>query len=178
MIFLQLLKWNREETKKENCTLYCSLKAFSLVVVTSLWPQQAGILRLKYGGIQGGREGVPAFEPLSDPYSLLLSAWEHKFLDADGPARTKPNLSAPKYWWSPWAEGVWKTQLLFSSPGDGDSECSFLVSWASPRQDHTLQGTLEQAFRLVPTVRAEKEALGRETPSGVLTMPILEAQIR
>ena len=40
----------------------------------------------------GRKEGVPAFEPLSDLYSLLLSAWEHKFPDADGPASTKPNL--------------------------------------------------------------------------------------
>ena len=55
MIFLQLLKWNREETrkkKKQNCTLYSSLKALSLVGITSLLPQQAGIPRLKYGGFR------------------------------------------------------------------------------------------------------------------------------
>ena len=37
-----------------------------------------------------------------------------------------------------------------------------------PRQDHTLQGTWMQAFRLVFAVRAEKEALGRQKPSGVI----------
>ena len=129
-------------------------------------PEQAGILRLKYGGIQGGK-GVPAFEPLSDLCSLLLSAWEHKFPDADRPASTQPNLSAPKYWWSPWAEGVWETQLLASSPGDGAAGCSVLVSRASPRPNHTLQGASTQAFSLVFAGRAEKEALGREKPSGV-----------
>ena len=36
----------------------------SLVPDMSLWPQQAGIPRRKYGGIQGGKEDVLAFEPL------------------------------------------------------------------------------------------------------------------
>ena len=170
MILLELLNWNREgqnkKQQKKNCALCSSLKAFSLVGLTSLRPEQAGVPRLKYGGF---REEGRVCQHLSPSQTCIprSSAWEHKFPDADGPASTQPNLSAPQYWWSPQAEGVWKTQLLSSSPGDGDSECSFLVSRASPRQDHTLQGTSMQAFRLVFSVRAEKEALGRQKPLAV-----------
>lgn len=56
MILLELLNWNREgqskKQQKKNCALCSSLKAFSLVGVTSLWPEQAGIPRLKYGGFR------------------------------------------------------------------------------------------------------------------------------
>ena len=86
-------KKKKTQQKKE---LHSLLLSKGLKPCSAPQPEQAGILRLKYGGIQGGREGVPAFEPLSDPYSLLLSAWEHKFPDADRPARTQANLSAPK----------------------------------------------------------------------------------
>ena len=49
-----------------------------------------------------------AFEP---PFSLLFLAplWVGThFPDADGPARSQPNLSGPKSWWYPWTQKLGK----------------------------------------------------------------------
>ena len=50
---------------------------------------------------------------------------------------------------------------------DGDPECSFLVTKSFPRGNNSLQGASMQGLRLGTVVRTQREALGRQKPSGL-----------